>query len=127
MIYPGGIPRALMPTVKHLLGLLVLQAEREARDSGEGLSRALREQLNLIRTEMQKMSAELDRLTREVAENGTVIQSAIVLLEGLAERIRELATDPAALTALADELDAKEQQLAAAITANTPEPTPEPE
>ncbi|MDP2322587.1 MAG: hypothetical protein Q8N51_00975 [Gammaproteobacteria bacterium] len=66
------------------------------------------------------MSAELDRLTSEVAENGAVIQSAITLLNGLAQQIRDNANDPAALTALADELDANEQALAAAVAANTP-------
>lgn len=65
------------------------------------------------------MSAELDRLTTEVTETKTAVDSAITLIVGLAERIRELQNDPAALTALADELDAKQAELAAAVSANT--------
>lgn len=66
------------------------------------------------------MSAELDRLTTEVSENSTVIASAIALLNSLAQIIRDNAQDPAKLGALADELDAKQRELADAVTANTP-------
>lgn len=73
------------------------------------------------------MSEQLDRLTTEVQQTGTVIDSAITLLNSLAQQIRDNATDPAALTQLADDLDAKQQALAAAITANTPaSPAPAP-
>ena len=65
------------------------------------------------------MSAELDRLTTEVAETKTVIDSAITLLSGLSAQIRALKDDPAKLAALADDLDAKQQELAAAVTVNT--------
>jgi hypothetical protein len=65
------------------------------------------------------MSAELERLTAEVTETKTAIDSAITLITGLAERIRQLQNDPVALTALADELDAKQAELAAAVAANT--------
>lgn len=68
------------------------------------------------------MSAELDRLSTEVAENATVIDSAVTLINGLAQQIRDLKDDPAALTALADSLDSKSNELAAAVTANTPTP-----
>lgn len=66
------------------------------------------------------MSAELDRLTTEVSEIKTVADSAITLLDGLAEQIRMLKDDPARLAALADELDGKATDLAAAVTRNTP-------
>lgn len=65
----------------------------------------------------------LDRLTTEVAETVTVIDSAVVMIEGLAQQIRDTAGDATAANALADTLDAKANALAAAITANTP-PTP---
>lgn len=75
------------------------------------------------------MTAQLDRLAAEVAENGSVVGSAIELINGLAADIRELKDDPAALAALADSLDAKTNELAAAVATNTPaeEPAPEPE
>lgn len=71
------------------------------------------------------MSAQLDTLTNEVAETKTVVQSAVTLIEGLAQQIRDLKDDPAALEALAAELDSTTNALAAAVTANTPaEPPP---
>lgn len=66
------------------------------------------------------MSAELDRLTAEVGEIKTVSDSAIALLDGLSDQIRALQNDPAQLAALADELDAKAAEVAAAIARNTP-------
>lgn len=66
------------------------------------------------------MSAQLDRLATEVSENTTVVNSAITLINGLAQQIRDNATDPAALTALADQLDAQSNALSEAVAANTP-------
>lgn len=73
----------------------------------------------VLREDVKKMSAELDRLSQEVSENNSAIDSAIVLINGLAAQIRDLADDPAALSALADSLDAKANELAAAVAANT--------
>jgi hypothetical protein len=73
-------------------------------------------------TEVVKMAGELARLQTEVAEMSGVVDSAIGLINGLAQQIRDLATDPAALNALADSLDAKAGELAAAVVANTPTP-----
>lgn len=68
------------------------------------------------------MSAELDRLTAEVAQTSTAVDSVLALVEGLAQQIRDLSGNPAALNALADELDAKQAAIAAAVTANTTTP-----
>ncbi len=68
------------------------------------------------------MSAQLETLTQEVAEIGTVVDSAIVLINGLSAQIVALKDDPAALEALAAQLDAKAGELAAAVTANTEAP-----
>lgn len=70
------------------------------------------------------MAGELQRLQTEVTEMSGVVDSAIGLINGLAQQIRDLANDPAALTAMADELDAKAAALADAVVANTPTPTP---
>lgn len=72
-----------------------------------------------IESQGEEMSAELDRLTTDVANLRTVEDSAITLLQGLAAQIRDNANDPAALTALADSLEADTADLSAAITANT--------
>jgi hypothetical protein len=68
------------------------------------------------------MSAELDRLTAEVSETHSAVDSAVTLIAGLAQQIRDLSTDPAALNALADDLDAQQAAIAAAVAANTPTP-----
>lgn len=68
------------------------------------------------------MSKELDDLKAAVTAEDTVIDSAITLLQGLATQIASLKTDPAALQALSDEVKAKSQALADAVTANTPAP-----
>ena len=66
------------------------------------------------------MSAELDALTVQVAANIQVEQSAITLIQGIAAQLTALKNDPAAITALADSLKSSADNLAAAITANTP-------
>lgn len=66
------------------------------------------------------MSAALDKLTAEVAEMSSAVDSALSLIAGLAQQIRDLKDDPAKLEALAAELDAKQQEIASAVAANTP-------
>ncbi len=67
--------------------------------------------------------ADLSRLTAEVEESRTVQDSAIALLVNLSDMLRAAAGDPAEVNALADQLDAQTNALAAAVTANTPTPT----
>lgn len=69
------------------------------------------------------MSDQIVALTQRVAEVESVDQSAIVLIQGLATQIAAIKDDPVAIQALADRLNAKSAELAAAVTANTP-PTP---
>src|SRR5688572_27389317 len=91
------------------------------------LTRDLRDvlfQLTSLNGKVDRMAGELDALRREVEENNTVMQSAATLLGNLAQQIRDMAEDPAALRALADEMDANTSQLAAAVTANTPPAEP---
>lgn len=87
---------------------------------------------NILRG-MSVMSAELDALTAQVATNGTVIDSAIVLINGIAAQIAAAVaaappgTDPAllaSLTTLSSDLGTKDAALAAAVTANTPAAAP---
>ena len=65
-------------------------------------------------------SEALENLEREVMEIGTVVDSAVNLISGLAAEILRLKDDPAALEALASSLDGKANELAAAVSANTP-------
>lgn len=87
--------------------------------------------LSLLIYRSFKMGAALERLKTEVAETKTVAESAVALIGGLAQQIRDAIEDEDALNELADSLDADQAELSAAITANTPaspepEPTPEP-
>lgn len=66
------------------------------------------------------MSAEMDALTAQVKANNDLLDSATTLINGIAARITAAGTDPTALKALTDELKAKDDALAAAVTANTP-------
>jgi hypothetical protein len=84
--------------------------------------RRIRRDLDILIKQGDDMAGELERLSTEVTEIGTVVDSAIGLINGLAQQIRDLATDPAALNALADSLDSKANELAAAVVANTPTP-----
>ena len=68
----------------------------------------------------EKSMAHLDRITAEVSEMKSAADSAVVLLDTIAAKLRELANDPAAIAALADELDASGSALAAAVVRNTP-------
>ena len=77
--------------------------------------------LKLLLEKENAMSVELDALTAQVAETNGAIDSAIVLIQGLSARLAAIANDPAAILALAAELDTKELALRDAI-ASTPAP-----
>lgn len=75
---------------------------------------------DLMIERLNKMSKELDDLTAQVKSNSDLLDSATTLINGIADRITAAGTDPAALAALTNELKAKDDALAAAVTANTP-------
>lgn len=60
----------------------------------------------------------LDTLTTDVANLTAVDASAITLINGLAAEIKAAGTDPVALKALTDEMEARTGELAAAVAAN---------
>lgn len=72
------------------------------------------------------MSAALDSLTAQVAQNTTVEESAVTLINGLAAQITAAGTDPVALAALTTNLNKSASDLAAAVAANTPATPPSP-
>jgi len=80
----------------------------------------VRRDLKELCHEVKKMSAVLDTLTAQVAANTSVVDSAVVLIGGLAQQIQDLKNDPVALQALADSLKGEDDKLAAALVANTP-------
>lgn len=70
------------------------------------------------------MSTELDALTVQVEQTMNVEQSAITLIQGIAQQLAEIKEDPAKVQALSDQLKTSADSLAAAITANTPAAPP---
>lgn len=82
---------------------------------------------NLYRLVLQ-MAADLTDLKALVAENTTVVASAVTLLDSLADQLEAAAGDPAEVQAIVDQLRVDKDALAAAVSENTPaaEPTPEP-
>ncbi|HXI77937.1 MAG TPA: hypothetical protein VNH21_12415 [Steroidobacteraceae bacterium] len=66
------------------------------------------------------MSAQMDALTAQVAASRTVIDSAVTLINGIADRIAAAGVDPAALDALTTDLKAETDSLSTAVAANTP-------
>ncbi len=83
--------------------------------------------LESIITFMEAIMSALDDLRTEVARNTSLEQSAVTLIQGIAQQLKDAlaANDPAALTDLTNQLSASADALAAAVTANTPAaPTP---
>lgn len=75
--------------------------------------------INNINRGIKHMSVEFDNLTTQVKANSEVLDSAIVLINGIADRITAAGVDPVKLNALTTELKAKDEALAAAVAANT--------
>lgn len=73
------------------------------------------------------MALDFTRLETEVSEIGTVVDSAVTLLQAVAQDIRDNVANQAKLGALADSLDAKAAALGAAIEANQAPTPPAPE
>jgi hypothetical protein len=75
-----------------------------------------------------KIMALLDTLTAEVKKNSDVEDSAVLLLQGLKQKLDDAIAsgNPAALQTLSDQLGAQTQKLADAVSANTPANAPIP-
>lgn len=87
------------------------------------LNRVLSGVLELAKL-MKGFAMDLTALKAQVEKNNQVIESAITLINGLADQIRNSANDPAAIQAIADSMNAESEKLAAAIAANTPAAPP---
>lgn len=70
--------------------------------------------------------ADLTEITDAVTEISTVQDSAVELLNSLADQLEAASTDPAAIAALAAQLRNESSELAAAVVANTPAAPTEP-
>jgi len=70
------------------------------------------------------MAQDISQLETEVAEEVGIMESATVLINGFADRLRDAGVDPAKLAQLQSDLDSKGNDLAAAVAANTPAAPP---
>lgn len=69
---------------------------------------------------VRRITMNIQDILAKVTAQKTVIDSAAALLASLSQEIKDAGTDPAALQAISDALDANGAELTAAITANTP-------
>lgn len=68
---------------------------------------------------MSKTQDAIDRLKTTVVGIGVVAASAVALIGGLAQQIRDAIDDPEELNDLANQLEARQAELAAAVAAGT--------
>lgn len=80
--------------------------------AGIFLFRFVTQKLDLILMKLDHLETTIDRIE-------TVADSAVALINGLSQQIKDAGTDEAKLAALTAELDAKATDLAAAVAANT--------
>jgi len=90
--------------------------QKETRD----LTKSLRSHALHDAKRDKVMSKSLDKLTKEVEENSDVVESAAVMIEGLAQQIRDASGDEEKLEQLAADLDTQQARLAEAVAKNTP-------
>jgi hypothetical protein len=71
---------------------------------------------------VEAVMATLADVKAKVDAQGTVIESAVTLINGISQQLKDALAnnDPTAVQAVIDELDAQDQSLAAAVAANTP-------
>ena len=81
---------------------------------------SIEDRLRYVETRSTHMSAAIDKIRAEIAENKDLVASTKALVSGLAQQIRDAKGDEEALEALASDLDAQNDELAAAVTENTP-------
>jgi hypothetical protein len=76
--------------------------------------------LRQLTTQGETVMADLTELQAAVTAEGTVVASAVTLLNQLAQMVRDAGTDPVALAELADQIETQSADLAAAVEASTP-------
>jgi hypothetical protein len=79
--------------------------------------------LDSIIKQEKLMASQLDDIRAAVTEAVTVEKSAVVLLNGLSEKLIASQNDPAAIAEIAASIRAESADLAKAVVANTPAST----
>ena len=86
----------------------------------------LLKEVQQLREGVQKMTQQMDALVAQVEANTNVISSAMVLINGLVAQLTAAKDDPAKVQAVIDSLKGSDDELAAAVAANTPAVPAEP-
>lgn len=81
---------------------------------------ALLRNSDLTRKDIMATQDKIDELTADVASLTTVTESAIALIDGLADQIENAGDDEEELGAIVDTLRSSRDRLAAAVAAHTP-------
>lgn len=91
---------------------------------GESLDliRGVFTKLDIIHRNQEKIMATLADIQTEVTAEGAVVDSAMTLLSGLSQQLKDAlaSNDPAAMQKVIDDIDAQKAALAASVAANTP-------
>lgn len=111
--------RGLRAISKRLDQLQLLQSEEKLAETA-----GLRKTLKGMKDMTAASQAAMARLTAAVAANTTVDGSILELVTRLAADIRENADNPAALNAMADQLEADNAKITAKVLENTPAEEP---
>lgn len=83
----------------------------------------MRKALDQLDARTMKMSEALDKMTAAVTKLDSVEASILALVKAMAQQIKDLVAAGAegpAFSALADDINAKADEIAAAVTENTP-------
>jgi hypothetical protein len=77
-------------------------------------------QLAVLEGQGTQMASKLDALKAEITRNGAVIDSAMLLINGLIKRLEDMEPTQAEIDALVADLKSEGDSLADAVAANTP-------
>jgi len=86
----------------------------------ESICVAMQRQLGRIERIIIMAQADLERLKASVERNTSATASALALIQGMSQQLRDAKDDPEEIAALADMLDSQATALSEAVTANTP-------
>jgi len=119
-----------MPTKKEILNQILAKVDELYTLNATILNR-VQTGGQVVMATVADVKAKLDELEAKVATDTQVKASAATLMDGLSDILRQIKTDPAAIDALANQLDQVETAvdssnaaLADAVQRNTPAVTP---